>query len=72
MDRKLPLAALNKRLGVFFISPNSAKVGGLQSQGGKGEAVAFLLRTIGNKGSGVLRLLQPLGNIKRYPALPEF
>jgi hypothetical protein len=38
------------------INPNVAKVGGLQSQGAKGEAVVVLLRTPGNAGSEVLRL----------------
>jgi hypothetical protein len=38
------------------INPNVTRVGGLQSQGAKGEAVVNLLRTLGNTGSGVLRL----------------
>jgi hypothetical protein len=40
------------------IYPIVAKVGGLQSQGGKGVAVVNLLQTLSNAGSGVLRLLQ--------------
>ncbi len=40
--------------------PDDAKVGGLQIQGGKGEAVANLLQTIGNEESGGL-LLSPEG-----------
>ncbi len=39
-----------------IVYPIDAKVGGLQSQGVKGEAVVHLLRTIDNEGSGVLRL----------------
>jgi hypothetical protein len=38
------------------VNPNVANVGGLQSQGAKGEAVVSLLRTLGNAGSGALRL----------------
>jgi len=37
-------------------NPIVAKVGGLQSQSAKGEAVVNLLRILGNAGSGVLRL----------------
>jgi hypothetical protein len=40
-----------------------AKVGGLQSQGAKGEAVVNLLRTLGNAGSGVLRLSRRVNNM---------
>jgi len=43
--------------------PNFAKVGGLQSQGAKGEAVVNLLRTLGNAGSGVLRLSRRVNNM---------
>jgi hypothetical protein len=39
-----------------IVNPIVAKVGGLQGQGAKGEAVVNLLRTLGNAGSGVLRL----------------
>jgi hypothetical protein len=50
--------------GVSFPSPiRRCKVGGLQSQGAKGEAVGFLLRSLGNTGSGVLRLLQLWGDL---------
>jgi hypothetical protein len=38
------------------MTPNVAKVGGLQSQGDKGAAVVDLLQALGNAGSGVLRL----------------
>jgi hypothetical protein len=38
------------------VTPNVAKVGGLQSQGDKGAAVVDLLQALGNAGSGVLRL----------------
>ena len=38
------------------LNPIVAKVGGLQRQDSKGEAVVNLLRTLGNAGSGVLRL----------------
>ena len=47
----------------FFIIPIIAKVGGLQSQGTKGEAVVNLLRVLGNAGAGVLRLLQRYGKL---------
>ena len=52
------------------INPNVAKVGGLQSQGAKGEAVVNLLRTLGNAGSGVLRLSRRVNNMasnSHYP-----
>ena len=39
-----------------MVNPNVAKVGGLQSQGGKGAAVVNLLQVLGNAGSDVLRL----------------
>jgi hypothetical protein len=45
------------------MNPTVAKVGGLQSQGGKGEAVVNLLRTLGNAGSGVLRLSCRVNNM---------
>jgi hypothetical protein len=45
---------------IFFssISPNVAKVGGLQSQGDKGAAVVDILQALANDGSGVLRLFR--------------
>jgi len=43
--------------------PIVAKVGELQSQGAKGEAVVNLLRTLGNEGSGVLRLSRRVNNM---------
>ena len=46
----------NLVLRLRILNPNVAKVGGLQSQGAKGEAVVVLLRTLGNAGSEVLRL----------------
>jgi hypothetical protein len=45
------------------INLNDAKVGGLQSQGAKGEAVVNLLLTLGNAGSGVLRLSRRVNNM---------
>jgi len=45
------------------IYTNVAKVGGLQSQGAKGEAVVNLLRTLCNAGSGVLRLSRRVNNM---------
>jgi len=39
-----------------FFNPIVAKVGGLQNQGAKGEAVVNLLLSLGNTGSGALRL----------------
>jgi len=45
------------------IDPNVAKVGGLQSQGAKGEAIVNLLRTLCNSGSGVLRLSRRVNNM---------
>jgi len=45
------------------VYPNVAKVGGLQSQGAKGEAVVNLLRILGNAGSGVLRLSRRVNNM---------
>jgi hypothetical protein len=44
------------RPGCQSISPNVAKVGGIQSQGAKGAAVVNLLQALGNAGSGALRL----------------
>jgi len=44
-------------------NPNVAKIGGLQSQGAKAEAVVNLLRTLGNSGSGVLRLSRRVNNM---------
>jgi len=38
----------------------SANAGGLQSQGGDGEAIVHLLQTIDNTGSGALRHLQAI------------
>ena len=46
-----------------FAYPIVAKVGGLQSQGAKDEAVVNLLRTLGNAGSGVLRLSRMVNNM---------
>ena len=46
-----------------FAYPIVAKVGGLQSQGAKDEAVVNLLRTLGNAGSGVLRLSRRVNNM---------
>jgi len=48
--------------------PIVAKVGGLQSQGAKGEVVVNLLRTLGNAGSGVLRLSRLVGSSCRVEA----
>jgi len=45
------------------VYPIVAKVGGLQSQGAKSEAVVNLLRTLGNAGSGVLRLSRRVNNM---------
>jgi len=45
------------------INHNVEKVGGLQSQGAKGEAVVNLLQTFGNAGSGVLRLSRRVNNM---------
>jgi hypothetical protein len=44
------------------MNPIVAKVGGLQSQGAKGEAVVNQLRLLGNAGSGVLRLSRLVGS----------
>jgi hypothetical protein len=49
--------------GKTLINPIVAKVGGLQSQGAKGEAVVNLLRIRGNAGSGVLRLSRRVNNM---------
>ena len=38
-----------------IVRPNVTKTGGLQSQGGKGAAIANLLQALGNAESGVLR-----------------
>ena len=52
---------------IFFygagLCPVVAKVGGLQSQGAKGEAVVNLLRILGNIGSEVLRLSRRVNNM---------
>jgi len=53
-----------------YLHPNVAKVGGLQSQGAKGEAVVHLLRTLGNAGSGVLRLSRRVNNMAKL--IPSF
>ena len=45
------------------LNPIVAKVGGLQSQGAKGEAVVNLLPTLGNAGSGALRLSRRVNNM---------
>jgi hypothetical protein len=45
------------------IFPNVAKVGGLQSQGVKGEVVAVLPRSLYNAGSEVLRLSRRVNNM---------
>jgi hypothetical protein len=52
------------------VSPILAKVGGLQSQGAKGEAVVNLLRTLGNAESEVLRLSRRVNNtaLNRLPS----
>jgi len=50
-------------VAVYGLNPKVAKVGGLQSQGAKGEAVVNLLRTLGNAGSGVLRLSRRANNM---------
>jgi hypothetical protein len=47
----------------WILYPIVAKVGGLQSQGAKGEAVVNLLRSLGNAGSGVFRLSRGLNNM---------
>ena len=56
------LVSVNK-LGGYYINPVVAKVGGLQSQGAKGEVVVNLLRTLGNAGSGILRLSRRVNNM---------
>ena len=53
-----------------LLYPIVAKVGGLQRQGAKGEAVVNLLRTLGNEGSGVLRLSQRVNNMASNRPLP--
>jgi hypothetical protein len=56
-------------VSISFLPENSfdltivAKVGGLQSQGAKGEAVVNLLRTLGNAGSGVIRFSRRVKNM---------
>jgi len=52
------------------VYPIVAKVGGLQSQGAKNEAVVNLLRILGDAGSGVLRLFRRVNNMasnRPYP-----
>jgi hypothetical protein len=58
-------------LNIFSVLyPNVAKVGGLQSQGVKGEAVASLLRSLDNAESEVLRLSRRVNNkVKSTPSL---
>jgi len=48
----LPLTSDDK---LMYVYPNVANVGGLQSQGARGDAVVNLLRIPGNAGSGALR-----------------
>ena len=49
-----------------YVNPNVAKVGGLQSQDAKGEAVPTPgLRALGNAGSGVLRLSRRVKKIEK-------
>ena len=45
--------------------PNVAKVGGLQSQGVKGEVVVTLPRSLYNAGSEVLRLSRRVNNMPK-------
>ena len=58
-------------------NPDVARAGGRHSQGGKGEAVATLLRVLDNAGYGVLRPLQLRGgrrlpkNAPHYPYEPR-
>jgi len=47
----------------FSVYPIVSKVGGLESQGARGEAVVNLLRTLGNEGSGILRLSRRVNNM---------
>jgi hypothetical protein len=47
------------------LNPIVAKVGGLQSQGAKGEAVVNLLQALGNAGSGVFRLSRRVNNMAK-------
>jgi len=49
-------------LSTSKVYPNVGKVGGLQSQGAKGDAVVNLLQTLANEGSGVLRLSRLVGS----------
>ena len=51
-----PVSDRNTLKAIEDVYPIAAKVGGLHSQGAKGEAAVYLLRTIDNAGSGVLRL----------------
>ena len=56
--------------GVDEVYPNVAKVGGLQSQGVKGEAVVTLPRSLYNAGSEVLRLSRRVNN--KAKSIPSF
>jgi hypothetical protein len=52
------------------MNPSVAKVGGLQSQGVKGEVVVTLPRSLYNAGSEDLRLLQRVNN--KAKLIPSF
>jgi hypothetical protein len=62
---KNPIIIMNKNKIsiIIFLNPIVAEVGGLQSQGAKGEAVVDLLRALGNAGSGALRLSRRVNNM---------
>jgi hypothetical protein len=59
------MAATRNKIKNNYNYPIDAKVGGLQSQGAKGEAVVNLLQTLGNAGSGVLRLSRRVNNMTK-------
>ena len=49
----------------FSVNPIVAKVGGLQSQGVKGEVVVVLPQSLDNTGSEVLRLSRRVNNMAK-------
>jgi hypothetical protein len=59
------MAATRNKIKNNYNYPIDAKVGRLQSQGAKGEAVVNLLQTLGNAGSGVLRLSRRVNNMTK-------
>jgi hypothetical protein len=65
-----PQMIVKKLSNSYILYPNIARVGELQRQGAKGEAVVNLLQPLGNAGSGVLQLSLRVNN--RANSTPSF